>query len=125
MTTDNHRRLIAGHAAEAFVCELIASWGWKILDRNVHLGHYEIDIIAQDGRSLVVIEVRFRGRGAFTTGFGSLTPNKRRFVRLAGERLWDRRFRHDPSIDFVRFDAASVRLDADGQMAVEYTIAAF
>ena len=91
----------------------------------MRLGHYEVDIVARDGTFLVIIEVRFRGPSAFTSGFGSLSQRKRRFVRFAGERLWQTRYKHDESIEHVRFDAASVHIGADGAVSIEYSRAAF
>jgi Holliday junction resolvase-like predicted endonuclease len=91
----------------------------------VRVGHYEIDVIARDAAALVIIEVRFRGPGALTWGFGSLSGRKRRCVRFAGERLWQSRYRHDESIERVRFDAASVHFDDEGASTVEYSLAAF
>ena len=46
-------------------------------------------------------------------------------VRRAGERLWHSRYRHDTSIDRMRFDAASVHFDTNGAATVEYAQAAF
>ncbi len=117
-------RKATGSGAERVVGELITSWGWKVLERNVHVGHYELDIVAREGRTLVIIEVRFRGRGSLTSGFGSLSILKRRRVRWAGERLWHNRYRDDETLDRVRFDAASVHLDGAGKMVVEYALAA-
>ena len=91
----------------------------------MRLGHYEIDIVARDGRTLVIIEVRFRGPGSLTSGFGSLSVSKRRRVRFAGERLWHSQYRHDTTLDHVRFDAASVQLDHTGKTCIEYSMAAF
>lgn len=118
-------RLQIGALAEGLVIEHIVALGWRFLDRNVRVGHYEIDILAQDARTLVIIEVRHRGRGSLTSGFGSLSASKRIRVRRAGERLWHSRFRHDDSIDRMRFDAASVHFSEDGRATVEYAIAAF
>lgn len=114
-----------GDWAERTVAELVTSWGWQVLERNVRLGHYEIDIVARDGGTLIVIEVRFRGLGSLTSGFGSLSAAKRRRVRFAGERLWSSRYRHDPTLEHVRFDAASVQLDDAGTTFIEYSRAAF
>ncbi|MNC90897.1 hypothetical protein D3C83_70530 [compost metagenome] len=49
---------------------------------------------------------------------------KRRRIRLAGERLWNRSFKRDPSVDRMRFDAASVTL-VNGEPVIEYVPAAF
>jgi len=121
---DNIRRT-TGVRAECAIAELVTSWGWQVLERNVHLGHYEIDIVARDGRTLIIIEVRYRGPGSLTSGFGSLSASKRRRVRFAGERLWYSRYRQDPTLDHVRFDAASVQLDEAGTTFIEYSRAAF
>jgi putative endonuclease len=117
--------MATGIEAECAVVGLVMSWGWQVLGRNVHVSHYELDIIAREGRTLVIVEVRFRGRGSLTSGFGSLSMLKRHRVRWAGERLWHSRYRNDASLDRVRFDAASVHLDTTGQMVIEYAVAAF
>lgn len=116
---------MVGSAAECAVVEYVTRKGWQVVDRNVRAGHYEIDIIARDGPTLVIIEVRCRGGRSLTSGFGSLSPTKRIRVRRAGERLWHSRYRHDTSIDRMRFDAASVHFDTNGAATVEYAQAAF
>jgi len=107
------------------VCNLVESWGWQVLGRNVYQGHYEIDIVAREHRTLVIIEVRFRAPGSLTSGFGSLSAAKRRRVRFAGERLWYSRYRHDESLDYVRFDAASVHISEASEISIDYSRAAF
>ena len=74
---------------------------------------------------IVVVEVRTRGPGAWTTGFGSIDVAKRRRIRRAGERLWQRRYKNDASVERMRFDAASVNFEATGRAVVEYAEAAF
>jgi Holliday junction resolvase-like predicted endonuclease len=71
-----------------------------------------------------VVEVRTRGASAWTSGLGSIGVVKRRRIRHAGERLWQRRYRRDSSVERLRFDAASVNLDVEPPV-VEYVIAAF
>jgi putative endonuclease len=98
--------------------------GYRIVALNLRLQYLEVDIVARRGDLVAVVEVRHRGRGAWTSGFGSLDGRKRYRVRLAGQRLWQRRYRHDPSIKRLRFDAASVRFGPRGA-EVEYVEAAF
>jgi putative endonuclease len=88
------------------------------------VGHYELDVVAREGPLIVVVEVRTRSEGALTRAFGSLTGEKRLRIRRAGERLWQRRYRSDPSAERLRFDAASVTF-IDGVPRVEYVPAAF
>ncbi len=91
---------------------------------NLRVGHYELDLVARSGPLIVVVEVRNRGRSAWTSGFGSLDAGKQRRIRRAGAWLWERRYRHDPSAERLRFDAASVSFDG-GVPHVEYVPAAF
>ncbi len=88
------------------------------------MGRLEIDIVARRGDVVAVVEVRTRGQGAWTTGFGSIDEKKRARVRRAGERLWQRRYRSDESVARMRFDAAAVTW-VDGEATVEYVVAAF
>ena len=73
---------------------------------------------------IVVVEVRSRGHGAWTSAFGSLDGRKRYRIRLAGQRLWQRRYRNDLSVNRLRFDVASVVFGPEGPV-VEYVEAAF
>ncbi|SHF41489.1 putative endonuclease [Mariniphaga anaerophila] len=49
-----------GELGERFAQEYVLQLGYKILDINWHFGHLELDIIAQDGKQLVVVEVKSR-----------------------------------------------------------------
>ena len=72
----------------------------------------------------MVVEVRTRGDGAWTSGLGSIGYRKRKLIRRAGERLWQRRYKNDARALRLRFDAASVRF-VNGRAEVEYVPAAF
>lgn len=113
-----------GARAEAAVVAHLRAAGVEVIATNVRLGHLEIDIVAREGRVIVVIEVRERGAGAWTTGFGSIDAKKRLRIRRAAERLWQRRYRNDASVDRLRIDAASVTFDGD-RPTVNYAKAAF
>jgi Holliday junction resolvase-like predicted endonuclease len=80
--------------------------------------------VARRGELIVVVEVRSRSGGAWTSAFGSINGRKRYRVRLAAERLWQRRYRHDESVKRLRFDAASVCFGAT-VTTIEYVEAAF
>jgi putative endonuclease len=110
--------------AEAAVVEYLEGLGYSILGCNVRLGRLELDIVARDGKTVVVVEVRTRSEHALTTGFGSIDRGKRERTRRAGERLWRERYRDDPGVDHLRFDAASVTFER-GVPQVSYCRAAF
>lgn len=110
--------------AERAVADLLSEQGFCIVATNLQLGHLELDVVARREDLVVVVEVRARSSGGWTTAFGSITPEKRRRVRLAAHRLWRRRYRHDPSVRRLRIDAAAVTFAHDG-MRIQYSPGAF
>lgn len=117
-------RRALGARAEALVAEYLVAEGYEIVATNLRIGALEIDVVARRGPLVAIVEVRTRGPGALTSGFGSVDGRKRERIRRAGERLWQRRYRHDRSVERMRFDVASVRLDRDPP-TLEYVVAAF
>jgi putative endonuclease len=117
-------RRALGIRAEELVVAYLTARGYDIVARNLRLGALEIDIVARDGPVVAVVEVRTRGPTALTTGIGSVLPKKRERIRRAGDRLWQRRYRHDLSVERLRFDVASVRFDLEPP-EIEYVVAAF
>jgi putative endonuclease len=113
-----------GARAEALVAAWLAGQGYEIVATNLRLGALEIDVVARKGPVVAIVEVRTRGKTARTTALGSVGKAKQLRLRRAGERLWQRRYRHDLSVERLRFDVAGVRLDLDPP-TIEYVVAAF
>ncbi len=113
-----------GQRAEDAVVRYLESAGCSIVERNLKLGRLEIDIVARRGEVILVVEVRTRGAGAWTTGLGSMSLAKRERIRRAGQRLWRDRFKADASVERMRFDAASVVFHGD-RADIDYVVAAF
>lgn len=111
-------------AAEAAVADYLRRRGFDLVAANLRLGALELDVVARRDELVVVVEVRTRGPGALTRPLGSIGGRKRWHVRKAAERLWQRRYRNDPSVSHLRIDAASVTF-TEGGPAVEYVEAAF
>ncbi len=124
MTAPGGPRGALGQRAEAAVAEFLERSGFAIVARNLRFGRLELDVVARRGELIVVVEVRTRGAGAWTSGFGSLTVAKRERIRRAGQRLWRERFQQDPSAVHLRFDAASVHFEGTAAR-VDYVAAAF
>jgi putative endonuclease len=83
----------AGDAAESLVAERLEAAGWSVLARNVHVGRFEIDLVAVDPgppSALVVIEVRWRGDRGFGLPEETVDHRKRVRVRAAAYGLLDR-----------------------------------
>ncbi|HUG31832.1 MAG TPA: YraN family protein [Acidimicrobiia bacterium] len=89
----SRRRVSLGAAGESFAAWWLSSQGLTILARNVEVGGGEVDIIAADSGTKVVLEVRT------STGPGdpidAVDPTKRSHVRRLGARLGASR------VDFV------------------------
>jgi putative endonuclease len=71
----------AGARAEQLCAEVMRGCGLRILERNWRCRHGEIDLIAEDGDTLVFAEVRLRNDRAFGGAAESVTAAKR--ARLA------------------------------------------
>jgi len=92
----------------------------EVLATNLRVGHLEIDIVAREADTVVVVEVRTRGATSWQTGLESVVRRKAARVRKAGERLWRQRFERDPSVDRMRFDVAVVTFTAQGETLIEH-----
>ena len=116
------------HSDGALAEQIVAAWlerhGYAIVATNLRVGRLELDVVARQGPVIAVVEVRTRGATAWTSAFGSIDATKRLRLRRAGERLWQRRYKHDSTVERLRFDVASVRLDRE-PAEVEYVMAAF
>ena len=80
-------RRALGDYGERLACRYLLAQGLTILDRNWRCVRGEIDVVAVDGRELVVCEVKTRTTEAYGAPFEAVTRSKqRRLRRLAG--LW-------------------------------------
>ena len=118
-------RTHTGARAESIVADYLLNLGFTILDRNVRVGHLEIDLLARLDDLIAVVEVRHRGSGSWQGPFESITPAKRERLRKAGKILWQRRFARDRTVNRMRFDVAAVTFDVEDRASVEYVPAAF
>lgn len=87
------RAQLTGAAAESLVAARLVTAGWRILDRNVHVGRAELDIVAVDPGPpprLVIVEVRARGRRDFGLAEETVDRAKRLRLRTALARLRER-----------------------------------
>lgn len=76
---------LLGKIAEDRAEKLLAAAGLRILYRNFSCRRGEIDIIAQDGDTLVFVEVRSRSRQDFGSAGESITPAKQRRIVAAAK----------------------------------------
>lgn len=90
-----------GKWGEDLACETLITKGYAIVDRNVKLGHNEIDIVALKGGRIVFVEVKTR------SSFGeealeAIDDKKMRHLCNAAE-AYVRAYKlpHEPQMDIV------------------------
>ncbi len=111
-----------GRRGEELAVGHLQDQGLVVLARNWRCRHGELDIVATDGRCLVVCEVKTRSGTGFGTPAEAVTPEKRdRLRRLAN--AWLAHYR----IGWceVRMDIVSVFWPRAGEPSIEHLRGAF
>jgi putative endonuclease len=99
-----------GTKAENIAAEYLAAKGYRIMERNWHHCHKEIDIIAEKGRKLIIIEVKARQDGGEENASEIFSRGKMRNMVDAAEAYI---FKEDVQME-VRFDFFLVIFDPLG-----------
>jgi putative transposase len=103
------RRQLGNHG-EDLAAAALKQQGYKILERNYVTPLGEIDLIARQGKTVVVVEVKTRRGSSFGAPQEAVNPGKQgRLRRLAEYYLKDKRLIGSP----VRFDVVAVTLAGD------------
>lgn len=71
-----------GKQAEKLALELLKSSGLKLLSKNYHCRYGEIDLVMQDQKTIVFVEVRYRKSSRFGGAIESIDFNKQNRIRL-------------------------------------------
>jgi putative endonuclease len=107
----NALHLQLGKQAESQAEIYLMKQGLKLIDRNYRSRFGELDLIMQDGSSLVVIEVRYRKTDAYGSALESVTPAKQAKIIATTQHY----LRDHPSADRpLRFDV--VGISGDGSL---------
>jgi putative endonuclease len=93
-----------GRSGEDVAAEYLADKGYLILERNWHMGHKELDIIAQKNEQLIIVEVKTRQRDKYGRPEEAVTMQKIKKIVVATKAYV--RFRR---IDMpIRFDVIAI-----------------
>ena len=80
----NFYKKLLGRAGEVKACEFLKKKGYKILEKNYKTCCGEIDLIAQDGESVVFIEVKTRVNDDFGAPSEAVTLKKQeKYYKIA------------------------------------------
>ncbi|GHF13640.1 UPF0102 protein [Amycolatopsis deserti] len=116
------RHLSLGRRGEDIAARHLQKLGFVVLSRNWRCRQGELDLVATDGSTLVICEVKTRTRESFGDPAEAVTEDKiARIRRLAGQWLsvhrvgWCR----------IRFDVIAVYADGEGEPRVRHIPGAF
>ena len=99
--------LRTGNAAEALACRWLQAQGLTLKEQNYRCKSGEIDLIMQDGETLVFVEVRYRSHAGFGSAIDSVTHAKQQKLQRAAEHYLQR-LKHTPA---CRFDMIGIDRD--------------
>ena len=99
-------RRALGRLGEELAAQYLAGQGFRVLARNVHLRHAELDLVALERGTLVFVEVRLRRGAAFGSGAESVDLRKQRRIVAAASELLARGAL--PRAARVRFDVVAI-----------------
>jgi len=98
-----------GKKGEELALEYLKDQGYRIRERNWRFSKYEVDLIAEDQGTVVIVEVKTRASDTFVEPEASVTRDKQRhLVSAANAYMRFKKLRMN-----VRFDIISVVITGD------------
>lgn len=110
MTSPVSERADQGRLAEDQALEFLREAGLKLLDRNYRSRYGEIDLIMEEGRTVVFVEVRYRRTDRYGSAAESVNPRKQSRLTLTAAGFLKERRLNRPA----RFDVAALSPGPDG-----------
>jgi putative endonuclease len=95
-----------GRHGEALAEQYLRRAGFRILARNLHLRHSELDIVAMERDTLCFVEVRLRSRAGFGSAAESVDARKQKQLIRAARALLARGGL--PRFSALRFDVVTI-----------------
>lgn len=115
-----------GRYGEKLASRYLKKNGYKILEKNLHVSHNEIDIIATDKEYIVFVEVKTRSSNAndpylaFGTPASAVTLNKqRRTIAAANQYLYGSEKKTKHQKKQPRMDVIEVLLDKQSNKLIK------
>jgi len=104
-----------GRQGEDLAARFLLRERYTILGRNVHIGRYEVDIVARDGDTTVFVEVKTRRSDVFAAPDQNVDARKRRKLITAARRY--AAMEDNPEM-YYRFDIVSVLIPPEGRPSI-------
>ena len=112
----------AGLEAEKLAATFLANHGLKLIIQNYHCRFGEIDLIMNDAKTLVFIEVKLRSNSKFGGAAASITPQKQQKMILTAQHYLQQHVKNQHLIA-CRFDA--ILMDKANINSIEWVRNAF
>jgi putative endonuclease len=117
MSATHAQRKALGDLGESLAAEFLTASGYSVIERNWRCPDGEIDILALDGSTVVVCEVKTRSSTRYGTPLEAITPAKAaRLYRLAA--AWRRA--HQVRAQPMRIDVVTVLRTGNGRAEIEH-----
>ena len=110
-------RINLGKQGEELAAAYLQKKGFLIKEKNYRQKVGEIDIIAQEGSTLVFVEVKTRSSLQFGQPYEAITHHKQRQLRRVAE---DYLSRNNKLNTIVRFDVISILMHRNKPPAIEH-----
>lgn len=112
-----------GRWGEEYAASYLRRNGYEIIERDWHIGHRDIDIIARtaDGTTLVFAEVKTRTSDIVTRPEDAVDTRKIRNIGAAANAY----VKQTGATDLLRFDIISIVGDSDDNAQIEHIKDAF
>ena len=96
-----------GNAFEAKVCEYLQNAGLKLLEKNYRVGHWELDLIMKDGKTVVFVEVKYRKNELYGGAISALSASQIERLRMAAQAYLQKKQLNESKTP-CRFDLVAV-----------------
>lgn len=106
----------AGKLGEETAIKYLQKQNYKILQKNFRSRFGEIDIVAQDGHTLVFIEVKTRWSKEFGYPQEAVTPRKIRSIIKTGEYF---KLLNPKTPELLRIDVVAIEVDGNEVTSIE------
>jgi len=103
-----------GRAGETLAAAYLELAGLEVIERNARVAGVEVDLVARDGATHVLVEVKFRGRADYGGAALAVDPRKRDRLRRAAAAL------DAGGATAVRIDVVAVELEREGASVRHY-----
>ena len=110
-----------GRFGEHLARDFLIAKDYQILEQNWVCGHKEIDLIAMDGKELVIVEVKTRRVTFLVEPEETVDKYKQRFLIWAANAYVER---NNLDVD-VRFDIVAIVVDKNNEHRIDHVENAF